>query len=195
MARKIPRQWVNMQTGELTMEALQYLDDLENGKDADSPSINTLLSGVNAVTTTTDGIVAGTVPLTDVLITGVGSVTGALDTQASNITSASQAASAGALTATVNSYSASGERAGPGSVTTDPATVVTASGGTSPYTYAWANVEGDAATVNSPTAATTTFTHSLTLVAPTKSGVYECTVTDNVAATFRVYVNVSAFST
>jgi hypothetical protein len=194
MARKIPRQWVNMQTGEITLEALQYLDDLENGVDTDNPSIGTVLAGVNAVQTTTNAIVAGTQPLADVLISGVGSVTGALETQASNITSASQAASAGALTATVNTYTATGERAGPGSVTTNSVTV-TPTGGTSPYTYAWANVEGDAATVNSPTAATTTFTHSLTLPAPTKSGVYECTVTDNVAATFRVYVNVSAFST
>ena len=194
MARKIPRQWVNMQTGEITLEALRYLDDLENGQDADNPSIGTILAGVNAVQATTTAIVEGTQPLADVLITGVGSVSGALDIQASNINSASQAASAGALAATINTYTASGERAGPGSVTTNSVTV-TPSGGTGPYTYAWANVEGDTATVNSPTSATTTFTHTLTLVSPTKSGQYECTVTDAAAATFRVYVNVSAFST
>jgi hypothetical protein len=193
MPRVVPKQWVNMQTGELTIEALRYLDDLENGTDADNPSIGTVLAGVNAVQTTTNGIVAGTVPLTDVLITGVGSVSGALDIQASNINSASQAASAGALTATLNTYTASGTRSGPGSVTTNSVTV-TPSGGTGPYTYAWANVEGDAATVNSPTAATTTFTHTLTLGVPSKSGQYECTVTDSLAAAFQVYANVSAFS-
>lgn len=193
MARVIPRQWVNMQTGELTNEALLFLNDLQVGNDPDSPGINTVLAGVNQVQATTDAIIAGTQPLADVLITGVGSVTGALDTQAENINAASGAASAGALTATLSSYSASGERAGPGTVTTNTVTV-TPSGGTGPYTYAWAYSAGDAATTNSPAAATTDWNVVLTSLLPVKSGQYVCTITDSLAATYTVVVNVSGFS-
>ena len=64
-----------MSTGELTTEALLYLNDLENGQDSDSPGINTVLAGVNTVTATTAAIIAGTQPLVDVLLESVGSVT------------------------------------------------------------------------------------------------------------------------
>jgi hypothetical protein len=182
MTRVIPRQWVNMQSGELTMEALRYLDDIENSQNADSPGINTVLAGVNA-------IIAGTQPLTDVLITGLGSVTSVVNAQNTNIGTVTGAASGGALVATTNKAGVFGSRVGVGSVTTATVTV-TASGGTGPYTYAWTNVSGDTFTVTAPTGATTAFQTTVTL-GQDKSGVYRCTVTDSLAATYTVDVAVS----
>lgn len=76
----------------------------------------------------------------------------------------------------------SGDRIGPGSVTSDPATVV-ASGGTPGYTYAWTRVSGDTSIFcNSPTSATTTWTRSSATV-HIYTAVWKCTVTDSVAAT------------
>lgn len=51
----------------------------------------------------------------------------------------------------------------------------TVSNGVSPFTYAWSHISGVAATVNSPTAATTSF--SRTSSSNTNTGVYRCTVT------------------
>jgi hypothetical protein len=187
--RVIPKQWVNMETGELTMEAIRYLNDLDNGG---SNSIGTLLAGVNSVTTRTNAIIAGTQPLADVLITGLGSVTGAIVSTSTNISNTAAAASAGALTASASAAFVSGDRVGAGSVTTDAVTI-TAAGGTGPYTYAWTSVEG-LFPANSATAATTTFTRTLTN-GQSISTIQRCTVTDAVAATFEVDVTVSGFST
>lgn len=192
MARVIPRQWINMQTGELTNEALLFLNDLQVGNDPDSPGINTVLAGVNQVQATTDAIIAGTQPLADVLITGVGSVTGAIETQAANVASTSIAASAGALTAYASPVFASATRSGTGSITTNTITV-TPAGGTGPYTYAWAFITDDAFTINSPTAATTSFTRLLTN-GTSVSADCKCTVTDAALDTFEVAVVVSGFS-
>ena len=96
MVRVVPRKWVDLQTGELTMEALRYLDDLENG--SDSTSINTLLSGFNTVTATAAGIIDGTVAI-DPTITGRGNLTDELDATGANIAATATAASAGALRA------------------------------------------------------------------------------------------------
>jgi hypothetical protein len=189
MARVIPKRWVDLQTGELTMEAVRFLNDLDNGGEN---SIGTILAGVNAVTATTTAIVNGTQPLADVLITGVGSVTNAIETQAANNAATSVAASAGALTAYPDVAFVSGGRTGAGSVTTDAVTI-TAAGGTAPYTYAWASFEGVFA-ADSATAATTTFTRALTN-GQSVSTIQRCTVTDDAAATFTVDVTVSGFST
>jgi hypothetical protein len=187
--RVIPRQWVNMETGELTMEAIRYLNDLDNGG---ANSIGTLLAGVNSVTTRTNAIIAGTQPLADVLITGVGSVTNAIETQAANNAATAGAAAAGALTASASVGFVSGNRTGAGSVTTDSVTI-TAAGGTGPYTYAWASRDG-LFNANSASAATTTFTRTLTN-GQVISTIQFCTVTDSVAATYEVDVTVSGFST
>ena len=75
---------------------------------------------------------------------------------------------------------------------TTASTTVTASGGTSPYTYAWTRNSGSTAiSANSASAATTTFTGSSLASGTTYSAVFRCTVTDNAAATKTVDVNVS----
>jgi hypothetical protein len=95
------------------------------------------------------------------------------------------------FTLTANRASVFGSRLGTGSVTTNSVTV-TESGGTGPYTYAWAYVSGDAGfSANSPTAATTTFTGSITALGQDKIAVWRCTVTDSLLATASVTVGVS----
>ena len=95
------------------------------------------------------------------------------------------------FTLTVNRASVFGSRLGTGSVTTNSVTV-TASGGTGPYTYAWAYVSGDAGfSANSPTAVTTTFNGSITALGQDKSAVWRCTVTDSLLATASVTVGVA----
>lgn len=77
--------------------------------------------------------------------------------------------------------------------TTDP-TTVTPTGGVAPYTYSWAFVSGNTATINSPTSATTTFTRSVFLDTAGQSvfrtGVYRCTVTDSASQTATADVTV-----
>lgn len=71
--------------------------------------------------------------------------------------------------------------AGAGPSQTTNSVTVTPSGGTAPYSYAWAKDSGDTISANSPTAATTSFTGS-TADGETASAVFTCTVTDNVGA-------------
>jgi hypothetical protein len=185
--RVIPKQWIDMTTGQLTLQAVEYLNDLDNGVSGSINSIGTILAGVNQVQ---QGILDGTQPLADVFITGIGTVTGVVDAQNTNIGTVTGAAGGGALVATTNKSSVAGTRVGAGSVTTAIVTV-TASGGTSPYTYAWTKVSGDTFTVTAPTGAATAFQITVA-VAETKSAVYRCTVTDDVAATYTVDVGVGA---
>jgi hypothetical protein len=180
-------QFVDIATGQLTMEAIRYLNDLDNGASDSIRSVGTILAGVNQ---TTQAIIDGTQPLADVVIDGLGSVTGVVGAQNTNIATATNTASGGALVATVNRSSVFGSRSGAGTATTNSVTV-TASGGTGPYTYAWANVTGDAFTVTSPTAATTTFSIVLSLD-DYRTAEYRCTVTDSLAATYAVDVSVAA---
>jgi hypothetical protein len=65
---------------------------------------------------------------------------------------------------------------------TTVSTTVTASGGTTPYTYSWAFVSGDSFTITSPSAATTTFSATLN-EDEFVSGIYRCTVTDSTGGT------------
>jgi hypothetical protein len=66
---------------------------------------------------------------------------------------------------------------------TSDSTTVTASGGTSPYTYAWTKVSGDTLTVNSSTSATTSFTGTTIPQWGFKTALYRCTVTDSTGGT------------
>lgn len=98
---------------------------------------------------------------------------------------------AAALSGTVSPTTVSGSQQGATAgvvktVTTVPA-AVTATGGTSPYTYAWTLVSGTAATVVSASAASTSFTRNMAVPAAgqtTSSGIYKCTITDAAGATF-----------
>lgn len=81
------------------------------------------------------------------------------------------------LSAVLDTNLAYGTDSGPsinGSVTTNSVTVTAA--GTGPLTYLWTRVSGDAITIDSPTAATTTF--SGTVGATGKTALFKCTVTD-----------------
>lgn len=81
---------------------------------------------------------------------------------------------------------------GTGTATTD-ATTVTPSGGTAPYTYAWTEVSHSsvsaAPTIDSPTAATTTFTQTSLGYGESEIATFRCTVTDSLSATTTVDVN------
>ena len=59
----------------------------------------------------------------------------------------------------------------------------TPSGGTAPYTYSWAKQSGGSITVNSPTAATSTFVASGLASGENRTAVYRLTVTDALSAT------------
>jgi hypothetical protein len=81
---------------------------------------------------------------------------------------------------------ANGDRTGPGSLVSSPATVVVASGGTPGYTYAWSRVSGDSTIAcTSPTSASTTFSRS-SAIAHTYTAVWKCVVTDSVLATKQI---------
>jgi len=66
---------------------------------------------------------------------------------------------------------------------TTASTTVTPSGGVSPYTYAWTLLSGDTLTVNSPSAATTTFSKTGMLPGDSFDATYRCTVTDSTSGT------------
>lgn len=94
-----------------------------------------------------------------------------------------------ALSATVNPGSVSSST-GAANQTTASVTV-TATGGTSPYTYAWTWFSGGSSiTITSATSASTTFSTTGLAESATRSGVARCTVTDNVSATYTIDVDV-----
>jgi hypothetical protein len=77
------------------------------------------------------------------------------------------------------------------SITTASVTV-TATGGTSPYSYAWTRISGSTdIAADSASAATTTFTGSSLVSGTSYSATFRCTVTDNVAATATADVSVT----
>lgn len=81
---------------------------------------------------------------------------------------------------------------------TTPSTTVTASNGTPPYTYAWTwDSGGSGITIDSSSAATTTFSATGLTVGTTRTGQAKCTVTDNSSAskTTTVSVTISRVST
>lgn len=75
---------------------------------------------------------------------------------------------------------------------TTASTTVTAVNGTPAYTYAWTWASGGSGiTIDSPSAATTTFSATGLSVSETRSGTARCTVTDSAAASVTADVNVS----
>lgn len=94
------------------------------------------------------------------------------------------------LSATVSPGSVTGS--GSGTSQTTGSAAVTASGGTPAYTYAWTWFSGGASiTITSASASSTTFSTTGLTAGVTRSGVARCTVTDSIAATKTVDVNVS----
>ena len=87
--------------------------------------------------------------------------------------------------ATASPVSVLGFREDVGLVTTEQ-TTVTPSGGTAPYTYAWARLSGFGA-ADTPTTAFTTFSETQPLD-EFRTGVFRCTVTDSIGATATVDV-------
>jgi hypothetical protein len=67
------------------------------------------------------------------------------------------------------------------SVLTSDATTATPTGGTGPFTYVWSQVGGDSMTINTPNAASTTFSKSVPDAAGF-TGYFVCTITDSLGA-------------
>lgn len=64
---------------------------------------------------------------------------------------------------------------------------ITPSGGVSPYTYAWSFVSGDSGiNIDSPTAASTTWSALVSSANSDRSGTYKCRITDHVGTIFDV---------
>jgi hypothetical protein len=185
--RVIPVQFVDLTTGQLTMEAIRYLNDLDNGASDSIRSVGTILAGVNQ---TQQAILDGTQPLADVIISGTGSVSGQLSSVSENVAvAATAAASGGALSAYVLPTYAYALITGAGTATTNSVSVF-ASGGTGPYTYAWTKKSGiGTITADFPTAASTEFSGVL-ISGAARSHIWECTVTDSAAASVAVDVSV-----
>lgn len=104
--------------------------------------------------------------------------------------SGSAATASGALNG--SAYPTDLTKTGTASSLTTASTTVTATGGTAPYTYAWTRLSGSTSiAADSASSATTTFTGTSLTAGSTNTAVFRCTITDNVAATKTVDVNVS----
>jgi hypothetical protein len=187
LTRVIPRQWIDLKTGELTMAAIQYLNSLENG-DGDTAGIGTILAGVNRAEAKVDGVIDGTQVLASVTTTDAGNIPTAL--------TALGTASGAAADVSLNRYSItnSAPLLGAGSASSQSVTA-TASFGTGPWTYAWAYFSGDTLdTIGSPAAATTTFTTALG-DGNRADAIYRVTATDSLLATATADVAITLIST
>lgn len=135
------------------------------------------------------GIASGSIVINPT-IAGVGKISDAFDATNGNDGNFSGALSGGGtLSGFKSPNSAVVGLQGGGYLTTNSVTI-TASGGTSPYTYLWTKVSGDTVTINSPTSNTTSFSATVN-DGETKNAIYKCTITDDVAATFDVQVNIT----
>ena len=112
---------------------------------------------------------------------------------ATNPSSTGLAAAVSGISTTLNATASpsSLSKTGTTASITTASTTVTPTGGTTPYTYAWVRNSGSTSiAVDSASAATTTFTGTSLASGSTYTAVFRCTVTDNVAATKTVDVNV-----
>ena len=92
------------------------------------------------------------------------------------------------LAATVSPTFVIGNAGGSGGTATTPSVTVTPAGGTSPYTHSWTVLQGEDASVTSPTAATTTFSATGMAANEFRDGLFMDTVTDDDGAIFQVLV-------
>ena len=121
-------------------------------------------------------------------ITGNSGVPTALPIEMAQLCNASKAP-----TASASPSSVSGTGVAPATVTSG-STTCTASGGFAPFTYSWTFVSGTALTVNTPTSASTTFSHHF-ITTGTVNAVYKCVATDangNTASSNNVSVSLDA---
>lgn len=148
--------------------------------------VGSILSGLNSTVAKTDGLIAGTQAVADVVIEGRGSLATEQDAQASNIENAGGALSVTADVAFVYGQSL----AQSGQIITNTVTLAP-SGGTAPYSVFWARKSGDVFTISAPTSLTTSFVGD-----PGQngglSGVYEATVTDASAPALTQKISISA---
>lgn len=124
-------------------------------------------------------------------ISNIGNLENILDSYNLNDISLSGAVSAvGTLSGSKDKLALYAETSG-GTATTNTVTV-TASGGTSPYTYAWTKKSGDTLTVNSPTSNATTFSGTPG-AGNAFISTYTCTITDSAGspATFDVDIAIT----
>jgi hypothetical protein len=136
---------------------------------------------VSDVADDVSGVIAGTIELTDVIIRERGSIITNVIASDSNINAALTIASEAAnqMVVTLNRSALTGASIQADALVTTPAAIVTASGGTAPYTYLWEKVSGHTGiTITSANAASTTFSGT-----PGSgnilNGVFKCTVTDS----------------
>jgi len=105
--------------------------------------------------------------------------------QAAADAAASQAASVGAESGALSLSTLPASRLktqfGAGSITSSSFTAVPANG-TGPFTYLWTVISGDAVTINTPTAVSTTVTSTIA-IGQEKVTQLQCVVTDSLAAT------------
>lgn len=186
MSEDIPNYVDEANTIPINRRLHRLLQSLFNS--ADETAIGSLLSGVKAAREKADGIADGSVEI-DPLITGRGKLTGELDVAQTNTANvASSVGAGGPLSASVSPFSAYASATEAGQLTTN-SVAVTASGGTLPYTFAWARVGGSvtsAATV--PAGATTAFRRTL-VADKSVTETWRCTVTDDVSTSITVDVS------
>lgn len=124
----------------------------------------------------------------NVLVDGRGRLSDVLSVQESNISSGTSSGGAGGnlvATASVTSVFKSASS----SVVTSGDVVMTVSGGSAPYSYAWSKKSGDDMALSGPSSLTTNFAATIGN-GQDKSAIYCFTVTDNVGASFEICVNV-----
>ena len=166
------------------------LDGIGNDIGSLDSLVNNTSTGLGATHTEVQAIVSGTRLLGDVKLSNTGSLKSILDNQSANINTAITQSAGSALVVTTDTTSASGV-ADSGNSATSTAVTASAAGGTSPCSFSWSFVSGDAGiTINAAASATTTFTATpgpnLSLTA-----IFECVVTDNVSDSSSVSVTVT----
>lgn len=139
-----------------------------------APSHGTAVNngGISVTYTPTTGYIGSDSFSYTVANTGGGSASSTVNASVTN----------GPLAASISSTVWNWTKYGSNPAHSSAAVLVTASGGQSPYSYAWQYVSGDTViTTGAPTSSSTTWTRSMTTYS-TYSAVWRCKVTDNLGA-------------